>query len=484
MEFFIDILICLYYLYIVASAIFLIFDNRKPSSTFAWLFVFVTIPVLGILFYIVFGKNHRIIGRKRKKIDKNILDKFSEILNHSVTNHKNIKSKIVKEDTLFYKSKLINLLESNSFSLLTSNNNVKVIQDGQEKFTLLKADLENSKSFIHMAYYIWRDDELTHQIKDILIRKAKAGINIRILVDALGSISLSKKYKRELRDAGVEIYRYFDFNSIFTLHTINHRNHRKIVVIDCLTGYAGGMNMGKEYISGDFGYDNWRDTHVRIVGNGVKTLQAVFTLEWENTTHEKLYVKKYFPEVEKNTGTVAMQTTVSGPDSKWDAVKQMYFTMICSAKKNIFIQTPYFVPDEGLLDSLKTVSLSGVDVKIMITGIPDNKVPYWAAFTYFKELIEAGIKIYHYNKCFLHSKVIVIDSEICSIGTANFDIRSFTINYELMMIFYNKKISMRIEKDFNDDLKDCSKMTAEKYEMISTLSKFRNSVARLMSPLL
>ncbi|MCP4177275.1 MAG: cardiolipin synthase [bacterium] len=484
MELFIDILFYLYYLYILASAIFLIFDNRKPSSTFAWLFVFVTIPVIGILFYIVFGKNHRILGKRRKKIDRNILGKFSNILDQSLSNHNSIKARITTKDPLSQKSKLINLLENNSFSLLTANNKVEIIQDGQEKFTLLKADLIKAKDFIHMAYYIWKDDKLTHQIRDILIQKSKEGVKVRILVDALGSISLSKKYKQQLRNAGVEIYRYFDFNSLFTLHTINHRNHRKIVVIDGLIGYAGGMNMGQEYISGDFGFDCWRDTHVRIIGNGVKNLQAVFALEWENTTHEELYDRKYFPEAEKDTGSIAMQTTVSGPDSKWDAVKQMYFTMICSAKKNIFIQTPYFVPDEGLLDSLKTVALSGIDVKIMITGIPDNKVPYWAAFSYFEELIAAGIEIHHYNKCFLHSKVIVIDSEICSIGTANFDIRSFTINYELMMIFYDKKMSIRIEKDFNNDLKDCSRMTVRKYEMISSFSKFRNSVARLMSPLL
>ncbi len=242
--------------------------------------------------------------------------------------------------------------------------------------------------------------------------------------------------------------------------------------------------MGEEYIKGDFGYDGWRDTHIKIIGDGVKNLQAVFVLAWEITTGEKLCGPKYYPASEKGMGNVKMQTTVSGPDSQWDAVKQMYFMMICSAREHIYIQTPYFIPDEGLVDSLKSASLSGVKVKIMITGIPDSKSPYWAAFTYFEELIKAGIEIYHYNKCFLHAKTIVIDSEICSIGTANFDIRSFAINYELMMIFYDRQLSLQLRSDFENDLKACCRMTSEKYDEIGSFYKFRNSVVRLLSPLL
>ena len=480
----VDIFFCVYYIYVLVSAIFLIFDNRKPSSTFAWLFVFITFPIIGILFYIVFGKNHRIIGKKRKGVEQNIIDKFSAILSKDVLVHKKIKSNIEKSDLTEYRSKIVSLLENNSYALLTENNQVDIIQNGGEKFALLKADLESAKKFIHMAYYIWRYDKLTCKIRDILIKKAQEGVEVRILVDALGSLSLPKKYRTQLRNAGVEIYRYFDFDSLFTLHTINHRNHRKIVIIDGNIGYAGGMNMGQEYITGAFGHNDWRDTHVRINGAGVKTLQAIFSLEWENTTHKKIYDKKYFPKAKKDIGKIKMQTTISGPDSQWDSIKQMYFTMICTAKKTIYIQTPYFVPDEGLIDSLKTASLTGVDVKIIITGVPDNKAPYWAAFTYFEDLINAGIKIYHYNKCFLHSKVIVVDSKICSIGTANFDIRSFTINYELMMVFYDKKVSSKLQNDLDNDLKECSQMTPEKYAAISSLAKFRNSVARLTSPLL
>jgi len=482
MLFFVNLLIWFYIVYLVISIIFLILDNRKTASTYAWIFLFIIFPVIGLLIYMFFGKSHRILGTKRKQIEHAILKNFSELLEPLFEDHAIVKTAILNEQRSCDKIKLINLLEKNSFSLLSPNNEVKIIQEGEEKFSLLMTDLQAAKNFIHMAYFIWHDDDLTQQIKNILIDKANEGVEVRILIDAIGSFSLPSKYKNQLRDNGVEIYRYFDFNSFFTIHTVNHRNHRKIVIIDGFISYTGGMNMGKEYICGDFGYDCWRDTHLRIRGEGVKSLQAVFVLEWENTTKVKLYGKNYFPDVKIVKGNSIMQLAVSGPDSQWDSVKQMYFTMICSARTNIFIQTPYFVPDEGLCDALKIASLSGVDVRIMITGVPDKKIPYWAAFTFFEELIDSGVKILHYNRCFLHSKTIVIDSELCSVGTANFDIRSFIINYELMAVFYDEQLSKQLESDFKKDLLHCSVLSKEKYSEISTVKKFRNSVARLLSP--
>jgi cardiolipin synthase A/B len=481
---FIDIIFFLYYIYIIAAAVFLIMDNRRTASTFAWLFVFIIFPVVGMGAYILFGKNHRIIGKKRKKIESKIIKYFSGFLDSSEAAHKSIKDKMQFSKTFIFRKKLINLLEQNSYALLTANNNVEIIQEGKRKFSQLMEDLQGAESSIHMAYFIWRDDEMTGRIKNILINKAGEGIEVRILVDALGSIRLPKKYKNELRQAGVRIYRYFDFGSLFSLHTVNYRNHRKIVVVDGYIGYTGGMNMGKEYIDGEFGYNCWRDTHVRIIGEGVKFLQAIFVLEWKNTTREKILGIKYFPEVREKIGEAKMQIAFSGPDSQWSSVKQMYFEMICSARKTIIIQSPYFVPDETLMDALKTASLSGIDIKIMLTGVADKKLPYWTAYTFFEELLEAGVRIFHYNRCFLHSKTIAVDSEISSIGTANFDIRSFDINYELMVVFYDRKLSAELEKDFNADLKECSEMTQEIYDQIEPLRRFRNSAARLMSPLL
>ena len=469
----------IYYIYIILASIYLICDNRKTSSTIAWLMIFIFFPP-GVLLYIVFGKDHRIVGKRGRLTELKLTRNFSFILHKLIDDHDEIIKKSISEKN----NKLITLLDENSYSLLSENNDVRIIQDGEEKFNLLMDDVKNAKSFIHMAYFIWREDELTLKFKDILIKKAQEGLEVRILIDAVGSYFLSTKYIKELSNAGVKIYHYFDFSYFFSLHTINYRNHRKIVVIDGTIGYTGGMNMGKEYVDGAFGHDCWRDTHLRIVGESVKSLNGVFAFEWETTTEQKIYEKKYFPQIKSGIGNTKMQITVSGPDSKWESIKQMYFEMICSAKKNVYIQTPYFVPDESLIDAMKTAALSGRDVKIMVTGVPDKKIPYWVAFTYFKELLDAGVKIYHYNRCFLHSKTIVTDSEIAAVGTANFDIRSFSINYELMAVLYDKKLSVQLEKDFEADLKHCSEMTVEKYNDISRLSRFRNSAARLMSPIL
>ena len=355
---FFDVLIGFYYTYILIAAVFLILDNRRVASTFAWLLVFIILPVAGILFYILFGKSHRILGKKRKKIESTIHKKLAESLDPLIPVHEKIKADINKEDPSLRKNKLTSLLEKNSHSLLTVNNKVQLLQNGEEKFSNLMKDLQGARKFIHMAYFIWRDDELTRKVKDILIQKAGEGVEIRILVDAVGSFSLPFKYKNELRKVGIQIFRYFDFGSLFTLHTINYRNHRKIVVVDGKIGYTGGMNMGLEYIRGAFGYNLWRDTHLRILGEGVKNLQAIFGLEWENTTREKISGVEYFPKIGEKIGETRMQVAVSGPDSQWDSVKQVYFELICSAQKRVYIQSPYFVPDEALIDALKTAALS------------------------------------------------------------------------------------------------------------------------------
>ena len=479
-----DFLITIFYIYITVSAIYLLLDNRNPSSTFAWLFIFIIFPLGGIVCYILFGKNHRIVGKKRKQIELDIKNNFKDILIELTDFHKDAELDISKNDPFLYKQKLINLLEKSSLSYLTVNNNVKLIQTGKEKFKMLFEDIRNAKESVHLAYFIWRDDELTRELKDILISKVKEGVEVRILVDAIGSFMLSNKYRDDLRNSGIQIYRYLNVDSIFKLHTINYRNHRKIVVIDGKIGYTGGMNMGLEYIHGAFGKNSWRDTHLKITGDAVKYLQGIFTLEWLITTNEKITGIKYFPIIEEILDNVKIQIAVSGPDGEWESTKQIYFEMITAAKKNIFIQTPYFVPDDPLIDALSNAALSDIDVRIMITGVPDKKIPYWAAYTYFEELLGSGVKIYHYNKCFLHSKTISIDSEICSIGTANFDIRSFSINYELMAVLYDGNLSKQLEQDFINDLSECEEISEKYITGLPISIKLRNSLSRLLSPIL
>lgn len=479
------LLVIAFYIYLFASIIFLLLDNRKVSSTFAWLLAFIIFPVIGILVYIFLGKNHRIIGRRSRKPYQLIGEYIPNNQKQYIKDQKKLEDEVNEMCKSCNGRKIAKLLRHNSFSLLTKNNTVKILQNGIEKFPALVKDIKEAKHSIHMTYFIWRDDSMTRKIKDLLIQKVKEGVKVRILVDTLGASKISRKYKKEIREGGVQFYTYFSYLSPFSIHTISYRNHRKLSVIDGKIGYTGGMNMGKEYVDGADEYESWRDTHLRFEGEAVAILQSIFALEWEGAIKEKISNKKeYFPKVNKEIGETITQLTTSGPDSSWAAIQQMFFRMITSAKKKIILQSPYFIPEEDLMEALKTAALSGVDVRVMITGVPDKKIVYWAAFTYFEDLLKAGVRIFHYNKGFLHAKAIAIDSSICSIGTANFDVRSFIIDYELMATFYDSKVVLELEKDFENDLKDCEEMTLEKYNSIGKLAKLRNSAIRLISPIL
>lgn len=479
----------LFNIFVLCCVIFIILDNKQPSLTWAWILIIIFLPVFGIILYLFLGKNHRYIKstyRKIVKISENInLNKSEKTSFDNLFFEDNEIRKDLKKNYLNSKVyKLSRLLRFNSHALLTNNNSIKILQNGKISFPQLINDIKNAKYSINMAFFIWEDDSFTQEVKKLLIKKAKEGVTINILLDALGCFPLHRKYKKELINNGIKVYTYFDFKSLFTLHTINYRNHRKIVIIDGIIGYTGGMNMGKEYIDGGKRYKSWRDTMIKIEGDGAVYLQVVFAIEWENTTKKYLIGEKYFPKLTKHYGNTVVQILTSGPDSEWLPVQQMYFEMISLAKKSIYIQSPYFIPDEAIFEALIAAALSGVDVKIMKTGVPDKLIVHWSAFTFYKKLLKAGVKIYHYNAGFLHSKAIMVDDEICAIGSANFDVRSFFIDYELMAVMYDKKIAEEYKVQFEKDLKVCSQMTLRKYNKISSLCKFRNSIARLFSPLL
>jgi cardiolipin synthase len=274
---------------------------------------------------------------------------------------------------------------------------------------------------------------------------------------------------------------------LYHLHTISYRNHRKITVIDGTIGYTGGMNIGQEQLDGGEGFDSWRDTQVRLVGESVAVLQAVFMVDWYNAVKENLFYAKYFPTDAKESpeGDVAVQILTSGPDSQWAAIRQLYAFMIVSAQRHVYLQSPVFIPDATIAEALRAAAFSGVDVKVMVSARPSgNRLPDWAGNTYIEEIVTAGVRVFQYEKGYLHAKTISIDSEICSIGSANIDIRSFSINYELNAVFYNERVAKELEADFERDLAYCSEFDPEVYQKRVIVSRFRDSVARVLSPLL
>ncbi|MCA9409058.1 MAG: cardiolipin synthase, partial [Candidatus Omnitrophica bacterium] len=473
-----------FYVYLIFTIALLLLDNREPASTFAWLFVFLVFPVGGLVIYFMIGRNWRRQSRKRKTNEQLLETRLEKILSSLIKKQSETIKFIEGFWSSSYKKKLLRLLSCNSDSVLTTKNTLRIFQKGEDKFNALLDDLKKAEKFIHMEYFIWRSDKLTREIHKILLAKSRAGVEVRVLYDGLGSIFLKGRDIRLLRRAGVKIYPYYDYLTPITMHTLNYRNHRKIVVIDGGIGYTGGMNVGQEYIDGGRRFALWRDSHLRLEGQAVSILEGIFATDWYNTTKEDLLNKEYFPAEKEIPDALPIQITASGPDSQWDSIKQLYFMLISSAEEKIYIQSPYFIPDASIYTALKTAALSGVDVRLMITGVPDKKIPYWAAYTYFENLLQAGVRIYHYNKGFLHSKTMTVDSEICSIGTANMDVRSFHLNFEINTLIYDRKTAAQLENDFLQDQKDCKELTMDDYARLGRFAKFRNSTARLFAPLL
>ena len=293
------------------------------------------------------------------------------------------------------------------------------------------------------------------------------------------------KFKRDLKEAGVKIKYFLDPMNVLSGRLLNYCNHRKIVVIDGLIGYTGGMNIGDEYITGGEKFDSWRDSHVKVEGEIVHLLQTVFLSDWENSGGEKLGKEKYFPETGSvSEKTLPMQVLVSGPDSDWYSLEKLYLNMISNADREVYIQSPYFIPSSSIQNALETASLSGVDVHLMITGVPDKLVPFWVAHTYWEPLLSAGVKIYLYREGFLHAKMVVADEKIATLGSCNMDIRSFHLDYELNLIYYDSSVAKQLKMKFFEDMKACIALSEKDLQKKGFFTRLRNSAFRIIAPIL
>jgi cardiolipin synthase len=480
-------LVVAFYLFLFTTVIFIIMENRDAQSTFAWIMLFLILPFIGFLIYIFFGRNWRIQTKKKQKFVKKLKKELFKKLESIESENPRVVSELKKELMSEHK-KILDILYNTKESMYTKRNKVKILQNGNKKFPQLKKDLKKATTFIHMEYFIWRDDKLTNEIKDILIDRVKNGVEVRVMFDPAGSILLltkGRKYIKEMKEAGIDFRPFFNSMARSKLTTLNNINHRKIVVIDGKIGYTGGMNMGQEYIDGKPMYDSWRDTFVRFEGEAVLALQAIFVYDWMSITGKSLFKDKYFIKpTKKDLPFCPVYVMASGPTSEDSTIKQLYCSMIATAKKNVYVQSPYFVPDQTIYEALKLSARAGVDVRVMVTGVPDKKVAYWAAFAFFEDLLRAGVKIYHYNAGFIHSKTISVDKTFCTIGTTNLDLRSFMTSHETNSVIFDKNTARELTHDFINDIDKCSEMTLREYKKMNGFIKFRNSLCKLLAPLL
>ncbi len=461
---------------IILNIIFIIllifFERKDPTATWAWLLILTLIPVLGFVLYLFLGltpKKRKVFQRKReedelKKYDKKLI---SAELNERIKNFDHLEQSIIR------------LAFENDLPAGIGYNQLEIYTSGKAKFADLFEDIKNAKKFVHANYYIINDDQLGDQFMQLLTKKAAAGVEVRLLYDRMGCRNLSRYAIFKLEDAGGEVVPFAPF-----VLDMNYRNHRKNVIIDGQIGYLGGINIGNEYLGQSSRFGDWRDTHLRLKGESVDSLQYRFLLDWNFATgSDLLREQKYFPKKEFE-GDSAVQIVSSGPDSKEAEIKSLFLKMIYEAEKSIYIQTPYFIPDQSVLEALKLAAHSGVDVKIMIPDRGDHPFVYAANNSFVGELLDAGARCYRYTKGFLHSKTICIDSRVLSIGTTNMDVRSFKLNFEINAFIYDREMAEYHDTIFAEDLEDCKEITRAVYEERGWTMKLRESISRLLSPIL
>lgn len=470
----------LYFLTVVTIAILIILENRNPVKTISWILVLVLLPFAGIIIYLFFGQEYR----KTKMFSRKGLKDLEKLRNLTLEQLDNLpKSDTLLSEKLYAKRRLINLMLTNSNALLTNDNEVEVLVNGEETFPEIFQAIENARHHIHLEYYIIEDDKIGNNLRETLIRKAQEGIEVRLIFDDVGSWELKKKFIRSMSDAGVKVDCFMKVRFPMLTSRVNYRNHRKILVVDGETAFVGGLNFADRYLEGVPGIGDWRDTHLKVKGGAATALQIIFMADWYFVSKEILKGEKYFRPFVPGNGKL-VQMTASGPDSDWESISQAYFMAIASASEYVYISTPYLMPTSDIVTALKTSALGGVDVRIIVPGKSDAITPKWGTNSYIEELLEAGVKIYFYQAGFSHSKVIVVDDIFSSVGTANLDFRSLETNFEVNAMIYDQEIAQKLAAQFLNDQSKSTQVFLEEWVKRPRFNKIKESFARLLSPML
>lgn len=462
------------------------FERKNPSATLAWILALLFLPVVGFVLYLFLGQTYS--KEKMFQVKKEADQRLQAVIR--------LQERALRcEDTFAQDGdwvsaslrQMVLLLLANSGAVLTLNNRVEVFTDGKEKFASLLEDIRAATRFVHLEYYIWKDDGIGNEMRAALTERARAGVEVRLLCDGLGCAGLPPHFFDEFRSAGGKVAFFFPSYLRYLNLRYNYRNHRKIAVIDGTTGYIGGFNIGDDYLGLDPVWGYWRDAAVRIRGSAVLAAEIRFFLDWNYAAPgDRLeYSPRDLPEIAPGPGPgVPIQVVSGGPDTGFNPVKESYLKMIGIATESVYLQTPYFVPDESVLDALRIAALSGIDVRIMMPDRPDHPFVYWAGMWYIRQLLDSGVKAYTYDNGFIHAKTIVVDEAIASVGSANWDVRSFGLNFETNAVMYDPTVARELKDAFLRDLEVCSPITIERLDALPWGKRVRQSIARLLSPIL
>ncbi len=489
-------------LLVIGVLLVIIFDDGDSGRKFAWMLVISLLPVIGILLYLMFGINyhhHWFFERRHEKFLRTVKNEADDDLMRVLRGEDEMED--VEPDF----QSLARLLANNNSYTVSSGNDVEIMTNGKRKFELLTKDLSEAKDSIHMEYFLFGKDKGSERIKEILMEKARQGVKVRFIHENIANLNIPGSYYNEMRKAGVSVVKFTNPRKhlLNLVTSINYRDHRKIVVIDGRIAYTGGMNIKDRY------FLEWRDTHMRITGKAVASLQNSFMNSWLTAggTLDKPYMH-YFPTVKQgpeDRGDYVRQPVpssidISGvqpvihdallqvvpdePDAQWELTEMGYVWMANNAKEYIYLQTPYFVPPEVVLHALKSAALRGVDVRLMIPKAADSAYMQPANKSFFTECLEAGIRIYLRGGHFIHSKTFVCDDYLSQIGSANMDYRSFSINYEINTFIFNKEAAVLNKAIFMKDLEESEEVIFKEWVRRPWYDKIMERVMRLFAPLL
>jgi len=469
-----------YLLTAVFLCFMIIFENRSPIKTLSWVLVVLLVPVVGIFLYFMFGQYYR----KKKIFSRKGLTDAAYLSKAALLQVDSLNEKLGEQSGLVRsKEHLIRLMLNNEKAVLTESNHVELLINGSVAFPAMMQAIRGASDFVHLEFYRFDIDETGNSFRYALMEKAREGVEVRIIVDDVGSWSFKSRYIKEMQSAGVKIYSFMPVRFPWITNKLNYRNHRKILVVDGKVGFMGGLNIADKYMHGLADLGPWRDTHIAVTGEAVAAINAVFLTDWYFVSGDVLTgIPKYFRQ-EKVKNDCWIQIASSGPDSDWATIMQVYFSAIATARKCIYISTPYFSPNESILTALKTAALSGVDVRLIMPGKSDSVIGNWNSKSYIEELLEAGVRIYLYNSGFNHSKYILVDGVFASIGSVNVDMRSFDLNFEITALVYNEDFAEMLNKSFIEDIRNSYEVILDLWEGRTRMERYKESLARIFGPL-
>jgi len=461
----------LYVLVIISIIILMVLENRNPVKTVSWILVLTFLPVIGLILYLYFGRDQR----RERKISRR---SYSKLLSKPRAEYLAQESVVVPAD---YR-RLVMLFQNIDQSFPFSGNKVETFLDGQSMLDSLLEALRGAQRHIHMEFYIFDDDEVGNQVFEVLKERAAAGVDVRVIYDDVGCWSVPSRFFKKMSDAGIHVRSFLKVHFPLFSSRVNYRNHRKITVIDGKVGFIGGMNLADRYVKG-VKWGVWRDTHLKITGKGVHGLQTAFLLDWYFVDQRLLTSSEYFPKL-GDEGPSVVQLVTSDPTAQWPDIMQGLVKAITGARKYFYVQTPYFLPTEPILFALQTAALSGVDVRLMIPKKSDTVLPHLGTLSYLRDVLQAGVKVYQYEKGFLHSKLIVSDDVLVSIGSTNMDFRSFEHNFEANAFVYDKDLAASMREAFVRDQADAVQVSLREWKKRPWWKKLLEGFVRLIAPLL